>query len=405
MLPLPPELWIQIFEIATLIPSELNSNATSIFERSTHSEAQDAREINLPTRRALPLVSRTFYQLSNRFLYKSILIRRGVEVKRLLRTLVDSLHNGDEVHGSHGRWTKRLDVEITRSRHWRGIGHEEIFHLLPVMPNLEIFVGFGMWSLPDDRLMIMGLQSCRHLKMVFLPSSILPQYQDGIFPLVTSAPLTSSLRIFYPNQPGSSLLLKTKQEAYFDSSQGRNFVALTVSDAWIQTHAARDPDYFPHLRTLHVYGDICTAFIVTHGHKITTLDLEISGWRDATPLLPHLPNLRRIVLDLVSVVDLAIQLAYGVLNPIPANFISDKVKMVGVTVNSSQAPHQHYSAIFRLLPELFPKMEVLRILERNIVNTLGKQPGRVRKWHTDLMEKRVRLEREDGELLIEDCQK
>lgn len=401
MVALPNEIWIQIFEMATRVPSELNADAVSIFERSTHLEAQQAREFTLPTRRALPLVNRAFYYSSTRYLYQSILIRKGSDVRRLSRTLVDTLSDGTTESVGHGRWTKRLDIEIRRSRRWHGIGNEELFHLLPFMPNLEILVGFGTWDLPDDRIMTMGLRSCKNLKMVFLPSNMLPKYQAAIFPLMTSAPLTSSLRIFYPNHPGSAQ--STKLDSYYDPKQCCNFVALTTSDAWIQEYAAHDPTYFPHLRTLHVYGATYMPFIMTHGHKITTLDLEISLWHQAAPLVEHLPNLQSIVLDLASVVDLAIQFEYGTINPIPPRLKTGLVKRVGLTVNSSQERHQRYSLIFKLLPEIFPKMERLRILERNIVNTLCKQPGRVQRWHLDLMEKRVRLEREDGEFLINDC--
>jgi hypothetical protein len=402
---LPPEIWLQILEFATVVPSELNANAVSIFERSTHLEAQQARERNLPTRRALPLVSRAWYALATQFLYKSIVLRKGRNARKLLETFgVGSGVATNQTNEStcHGRWTKRLDIDIKRSHYWDKNTHGELLHLLPLMPNLTILVCLGIWDLPDDRILMTALQSCQNLKMVYLPPDMLPKYEDAIFQIVTTPPLASSLRIFYPNHPGFSHDPTRRVAAYSDSTQCRNLRALTSSDAWIREHAARDPSYFPHLCTLHIFGEIYEPFLVTHGSKVTTLDLEVSRWEYAKLTLKHFPNLRNIILDIVSVVHLARLFAYSNL-VISDNLKTARVKLVGMTVNATQAHHAHYSCVFKLLPVIFPKLEQVRILERNIVNSLCKQPGRVQRWHSEFMEKRVRLEREDGELLIEDC--
>jgi hypothetical protein len=410
MPPLPPEIWLQILDIATVVPSELNANAASIFERSTHLEAQQARQRSLPTRRALPLVCRTFYALATQFLYKSILIRKGKNARRLLDTfgvgrgVTTNQPDGVNRSTCHGRWTKRLDIDIKRSHYWDKTAHGELLHLLPLMPNLAILVCLGSWDLPDDRILIKGLQSCQNLKMVYLPPDMLPKYEKAIFHIATTPPLTSSLRIFYPNHPGFPAGSGRKAESYFDSKQCCNLRALTSSDAWIQAHAAQDPSYFPHLCTLHVFGEIYEPFLAVHGYKVTTLDLEVSRWDYAISTIKYFPNLRNIILDIVSVIDLARIFEYANA-PISSGLKTDLVKLVGMTINSTQARHAHYSWVFKFLPVIFPKMEQLRILERYIVNSLCKQPGRVRRWHAELAEKRIRLEREDGELLIEDCQK
>jgi len=405
---LPPEIWLQILEIATVVPSELNANAVSIFERSTHLEAQQARKRILPTRRALPLVCKAFYALATQFLYKSILLRKGKSARRLLETFgVGGTADANPKAGtrnsmSHGRWTKRLDVDIKRSHCWGSTAHAELLQLLPLMPNLTILVCLGVWDLRDDQVLVRALQSCRNLKMVYLPPDMLPKYEKAIFQVVTTPPLTSSLRIFYPNHPGFSPGSDRTANYYINSSQCCNLRALTSSDAWIQKYAARDPSYFPHLRTLHVFGDIYRPFLQIHGHKITTLDLEVSKWEYAVATIQFVPNLRNIILDIVSIIDLARKID-RCKAAVPDSLKTDLVRLVGMTVNSTQARHSHYGLVFKLIPMLFPKMEQLRILERSIVDSLCKQPGRVWRWHSQLVEKKVRLEREDGQLLIEDC--
>jgi hypothetical protein len=408
---LPAELWIQILDLATTVPSELNSDAVSIFERCTHIEAQRARQAILPTRRALPLVSKTFYNLANKFLYQSILIRRGETIMKLIRTFEEASARAEdgEAGSTHpGRWTRRLDIDVPRLRSWSKVPCEEIFHLLTYTPNVEFFVGFGPWNLSDDRLLITGLQTCRNLKLLFLPAEILPKYESAMFELVTTKPLSSSLHIFYPNFIITSSLSRDDQcNTFFTPDQGAQMVAITASDAWLQGHAAADPNYFPHLRTMHIFGVFQENFLRTHGHKITTLDLEVSPWELVLPYQHYFPNLRDIIIDLETVV-FAQKSNWSVVDHTQKREIKKggptmpRVRRVGLTVNTMQARHSWFTAAFTNIPHLFPEVRHLRILERGVVDLLGRQQGRVQRWHQALIAKNVRLEREDGELLIED---
>ncbi|PVF95311.1 hypothetical protein CPB86DRAFT_681019, partial [Serendipita vermifera] len=249
----------------------------------------------------------------------------------------------------------------------------------------------------------------RNLKLLFLPAEILPKYESAMFQLVTTKPLSSSLHIFYPNHIMNPTLSRDEQtNGFFTPDQGAQMVAITASDAWLQDHAATDPNYFPHLRTLHIFGTFDTHFLRTHGHKITTLDLEVSPWELVLPYQHYFPNLRDIIIDLETVV-FAQKSNWSVVDHSKKREIKKdgptmpKVRRVGLTVNTMQARHSWFTTAFTNIPHLFPAARHLRILEKGVVDLLARQRGRVQRWHEELIAKNVRLEREDGELLIEDC--
>lgn len=58
---------------------------------------------------------------------------------------------------------------------------------------------------------------------------------------------------------------------------------------------------------------------------------------------------------------------------------------------------------FGYLGELFPQANCIRILEKRTVDGfLRHSPGRILRWHLELKERGIRLEREDGLLLVPD---
>lgn len=414
---LPPELWIEIIKLATSVPSELNTNAASLFERCTHSEAHRMRSKILPTRRALSRVSRSFHAMANPFLYQSILIQRGGCLRRLAHTLRVTADADKEAgtahdHGGrgHGRWVKRFDVDFKKVRHWRKIPHEEIFWILSNMPNLEAFVAFGRWELSNERLFVTGLKM-RNLKMLYLPLETLPRFEGAMFELISTQPLSDTLITYFPNPLASEHSSyeedteSTKSYGFKDPTQARHLRAITASDSWLRPRMASDPAYFPKLTTMHVYSSINPELVKTHGYKITTLDLEGCPWRMIAQYIHHMPNLASILIDLIHAQPVTTTVAFALPNGfvLGSEFQIRTVRRVGLLVNAGQAPISTYNSAFEFLPKLFPNVKIIRLLERDIIDQLVRLPQRVKRWHSTLGERNIRLEREDGELLIHDC--
>jgi hypothetical protein len=374
--------------LATCVPSELNSNAVSIFERCTHIEAHRARQAILPTRRSLPLVSKAFYTLANRHLYKSILISRGDTLRKLIPTLQGASYQNP------GQWVKRLDVCRDRPRFWTDVEATELSQILPHMPNLEIFVGYGGVKVAKDCLTTV-IPTCTKLKIFFLPGSLYRQAKLDLGQL----PVLSSLRGYFPRHLATYLFRDTNG-VLVSPGTAQELRAIAVPNS-METGADFGPEYFPNLCTLHMYGTetISIDFLKSHGHKITTLDVELSGWTTITQYLRFLPNVRNVIIDLQS---LYMSPHFGTSKiPNMANheMPNRKVTRVGLTVNATQAPHRCFSAAFDVIPQIFPDLKRLCILERCVVERLSKQPSRVTLWHSRLIAKGIRLEREDGELL------
>lgn len=379
--------------LATCVPSELNSNAVSIFERCTHIESHRAREAILPTRRALPLVSKGFYNLANRHLYKSILIMRGKTLQRLIPTLKgDYAKEGDTTYQGPGRWVRRLDVCCDRPRRWGKAEPTILSEALPHMPHLEIFVGSGNHRVAEYFFKSV-IPACTNLKIFFLPGSLARQAKLEPDKL----PVLTTLRGFYPRHL-AAYLFRDKDGKVVTPDEVREIRAIAVPN-WTDTGADFGPDYFPKLCTLHMYGMdvISLEFLRSHGHKITTLDIELSGWQTVTKHLDYLPNVRSVIIDLQS---LYISPYFGASTiPNMANHKMGKVIRVGFTVNATQAPHRCFTAAFDVLAEIFPDLKRISILERAVVERLTRQRSRVALWHAKLISKGIRLEREDGELL------
>lgn len=392
MLGLPPEIWLQIVELATAVPSELNTDACSLFERCTHRDAHRERLSVLPTRRSLPLVSRAFYRLANQRLYKSILVRTSATLESLLETL----RNAPKIQGpdgklgvQYGQWVKRLDIK-ERSRPYSTRAGLVLPEILSYLPSIEIFVVCGGGWAIEDNLLGWVTTYLPNIKRLSLPQSRLGQLEN-----LGGQSISASLRTFEPVALVLRLVDMPKPGALPDYNQGKEIRAISAPRS-PQTMGDTDPVYFPRLRTLHLFPPVDTTFLKVHGHKITTLDIEASSWSAAYQYMEFFPNVRSIILDLVS------------LHPYYYRLWNDQVwdckvpniELVGLTVNSSQARHRLFNGAFSILPSLFCNLKRLRILERTVVDKLVTQTNRVIAWHASLAAQHVRLEREDGELLI-----
>lgn len=347
----------------------------------------------MPTRHSLPLVSKAFYHLANRLLYRSILISRGPTLRKLIPTLQGAFANPeDATYQNPGKWVKRLDVCRDRPRFWTNVDATELSQILPHMPNLEIFVGSGGVNVAENYLTTV-IPTCTKLKILFLPGSLSRQAKLEL----GHSPVLSSLRGYYPRHLATYLFRDTNGVPV-SPDKVRELRAIAVPNS-LDTGADFGPEYFPNLCTLHMYGfdSISIEFLKSHGHKITTLDIELSSWQTITQYLHFLPNVRSVIIDLQS---LYISPHFRA-SQIP-NMVDHKIPLVnllGFTVNATQAPHRCFSAAFDVIPQIFPDLKRLCILEKCVVERLSKQTRRVALWHSRLIAKGIRLEREDGELL------
>lgn len=390
MVQLPTELWVRIIEFATSVPSELNVNASSLFERCSHTDAQKGREMVLPTRRALPLVSHAFHEIANPRLYKSILIRRV----RTARALLDTLESAPKLKGhaylsKYGQWIRRLDINQNgqSSKRWLGPIFGQLRYYLP---NLEIFTQYGgYWTTSDD---LLGAASS-----YFLNIKVIRLHRNTIGPLsiTLDKPFISSLRSFSP--PALiSILVNQPVDVPDDHDQGGNIRFLVVREG-DKTKGHVDPCYFPHLRTLQTIGHMDTEVLEVHGHKITTLDLQETNWSAVSAYLEYLPNLRSVILDIMSLIPYTYHH-----HQLGSTFLTQtKIDLVGLTLKAVQAPWKEFAISFQIIPMIFPDVKRLRILERRTVDHLAiTLVKRAYVWQSALAAQGIRLEREDGELLL-----
>jgi hypothetical protein len=148
LLELPPEIWLEIFRIATFIPLETNLLATTVepaFFCLRHSYQVRASETVLPLRRTIVQVSRRFYQIGTEVLYTSFHIDPHLSRNpdRKLSLFSDLLASRPEL----GRFVKRLSL-IRLDRH-----EERNYRIISRCPNVETFsslldsgdIGYWPW--------------------------------------------------------------------------------------------------------------------------------------------------------------------------------------------------------------------------------------------------------------------
>ena len=132
--------------------------------------------------------------------------------------------------------------------------------------------------------------------MLFLPGCLAREAKLELGHL----PVLSSLRGYYPRHLASYIFCDTNG-VLVSPDEVRELRAIAVPNS-MDTGANFGPEYFPKLCTLHMYGigPISIEFLKSHGHKITTLDIELSAWQTITQHLRFLPNVMSVIIDLHS---------------------------------------------------------------------------------------------------------
>ena len=135
---LPPEIWLEVFRLATFIPLETDLSATTV-EPGLFGSKDNlqllAFEKVLPLRRAIVEVSRRFYQIGTEVLYTAY----HTTFKNLRRLLLfsDLLVSRPEL----GRFVKRLSLR------WTDDDEEMNYRIINRCPNVLMFSSF---QLPHD---------------------------------------------------------------------------------------------------------------------------------------------------------------------------------------------------------------------------------------------------------------
>ncbi|KAG8805628.1 hypothetical protein FRC17_005411 [Serendipita sp. 399] len=392
MVKVPPEIWLRVFELTMTVPGELNRNACTIFERPGNPEVAIARADLVPTNLALLRTCRTFYSLAIEFLYRAILLRRQNAIERLLDTLQKS-HAKVPVPGytpKLGFRTRRLDVRIKAASQWKRKG-ETVVKLLPFFPNLVYLLGCGNWGQITSNLLIQPLSTLKHLQLLFVPI-----FEPETSYLELSRLIVSTL----PNLGAIvfSLNRRSKLEPMLPNSFD-NLRMMGTADSGLYHDSCQQPKALPSLRALHICSqekiNLDETFLLAHGAKITTIDMEWCPLDQLVLTAPWFPNLRQIIIDLSYSTFPKLKGLSGDIRGI------ESVKEVGLTIISRQLPISMYNTAFPILRKVFPQMVSLRFLEKRVVDLLMKQSlHKVKRWHEVMGEHKIHVEREDGECIL-----
>ncbi|TFK53724.1 hypothetical protein OE88DRAFT_1655981 [Heliocybe sulcata] len=137
---LPPETWIRIFELATIVPWALETETRDPFGVSAPlmpREERDALNRSFVTKRALVLVCKQWWKLSLPFLYEIVTAHCQEGLSRLYRTLIESSDPADVVEArliNVRRIHCTLDPEESFYYNWTNLAK-----IIQNSPNLVIF--------------------------------------------------------------------------------------------------------------------------------------------------------------------------------------------------------------------------------------------------------------------------
>lgn len=402
---LPPELWIGIFSLAVSIPGELNTAASTIFDRPGNPEVALLRTQLVPTSLAILSTSKLFYTLSVSLLYRAILLKSSKSVHLLLRTLnasnalaqrggrVPTQHQDDPavaVTAELGQRTKRLDVRVKSGDAWKEHG-ALIVKLFPLLPNLTHLVGCGNWKELEPTLFIQPLTQLRHLQLLFVPIFVPDSKYLTLCRQIVEALPSLSVIVFSLNR--NHKLYPLLPAPY------TNLRILGSADGGLYHDPCQPAKQLPNLRALHLCHpnrlDFDPSFMSAHGAKITTIDMEECPLKELITCAPWFPNLTQLIIDIsFNTID-AIREVVNHQSKIRS------VRRVGLTVLRRQFPIRLYKDAYATFLSLFPNLEGIRFMERRVVDLLMTQSvQKVRMWHQDLLTKRVHLEREDGVCIL-----
>ena len=140
--PLPMEVWLLIFQLATEVPFAFLPKVESPFDlppRPTHKQMTAELSRSLLTKRYVALVCKAWNEVATPLLYNAVLLRSVRGVRAAWDTFCDS-----EETTRFGHYVKRIDLSMRDSRTHHTltpqlIERDQIAGILRQLPNLSIF--------------------------------------------------------------------------------------------------------------------------------------------------------------------------------------------------------------------------------------------------------------------------
>ncbi|KAI6004744.1 hypothetical protein EDD15DRAFT_1018552 [Pisolithus albus] len=136
----PPEVWEYIFELATHVPYTL---VPEVYEKADRlGDPRSALEAALATKRNLVLVCKQWQYMTMHYLYRIVLIRTGLDLLALDRTLRNYATGNGSCVGtqSPSQWTRRLDVTLDFRNKCEDLDRcvKHLTYVIKSLPKLEI---------------------------------------------------------------------------------------------------------------------------------------------------------------------------------------------------------------------------------------------------------------------------
>ncbi|KDQ60207.1 hypothetical protein JAAARDRAFT_32581 [Jaapia argillacea MUCL 33604] len=389
---LPPEIWLSIFHLATTVPQALDTDFRDPFELpSPSSSKQVGRSVydSLVTKRYLVRVCKDWYQLASRFLYREVVIGRGRTLVSLRSTLLESqrraeeaLAGGDEVR-SLGWYTLRFELATRTCTSLEDMSPlSELLELIDIfrcLPNLQILIVipaeryYPPW--PVSVLSSLGSHCGQSLRVIRWCRHPCPSASEWTRLLRT----TPNLRVLrFPTYHdhiqigGLKLGTALPQLASIErSSRTQHFLQTTSTDR-----------IFPSLQHLSISASRPPMFLLTpYGSQLTCV--TITALRDDRALhriTDSCPNLHKMVICL------------QVPDRLPGHL--PNITHLGLRFDMMNVSKHTAEGVFLGLTTMdAPNLEVLRFLDRVLLDRVRERQPKVFNWAVELLsECRYRIE-------------
>jgi hypothetical protein len=364
--PLPPEIWIHIFDIATHVPGILNVD--DIDSEMHPQSAQHQRRLlkqSLVTKRYLVRVCWKWNHLASRFLYHSILITRGRMLSSLYSTLANSIQGSQETDKgiqSLGWWTKRLDIALRDPGRYTPF--EELDYLAKAIRCLPMLTIVTFSPRPHS-----GLQSSDIIDALCTCGSNLQGLAS-----YNLQPSRNKLRRLLTVSPNMRAL-HCQQREFYESGDSRYIEppmmpALTSLGLTAEScDECSTPNCFPSLREVvyHFSGTEPSwrSFLRVHSGNLTKITICLNSIYyvfqqvDSDVISEFCPNLENLSLSLYS------------WRQLPDGIILPSVPNLWLRFGTFKASTKQYKSIFRTLCSIVPpSLRVIRLTDPRNVHDL-----------------------------------
>ena len=312
--PLPPELWLRIFDHSTWVPGVLEPGiyVTSDEPRRVITRRQQRLlKDSLVTKRYLVRVCKLWCTLATPFLYESIIIGRGRTLSSLCSALVDSKRKeGNAAHDNPLGWyTKRLDVAMRDQGHQGAASELEFLaEAIECLSNLTIVIfsvrapRYVEYPMPTSIMQALADTCGPTLRVVDFSESVLHPFRNDWRMLLTAAPY---LRVLSGPE---TTLISSYTIPLLDLPVLPELTALALASPNTKEYLTSE-NHFPSLSEFEFHyflpplWDSWAGPLGVFGYNLTMVHLNfniaalyLQG--EMNVLAKHCPNLARLILSL-----------------------------------------------------------------------------------------------------------